>query len=1168
MPRYIAAILSMLLIFIGDVVAQGPDIVTPGTNELNQEIEGKLDLGDSYVEQTAVIMARDYPGEFSVNQVNAIYNSLVEGEGWNYYSDPSYKEFYKSASQSLQDGARVGTVGVGDCDDFAILMASLIESLGGSTRIVFAYDEESGQGHAYTELYLGNKDDPVIEDIKRWIENENGQPSVPGLAYSGEKMWLNLDYNATFIGGPLFDQNMPTVYRKIVWESGNKTYPKIIPLIDSMDNLSDWMVIKDDLGSNVSINLTPSKKGKAINISYNLAKGGWVGIAREVNPKNLAELKGINLTYLIIGGQNTLELELLDKDEASFRRSWILSEDVPRWGYLEAVYGDFKKIAQNNENIPSTSNNLDPIKLKKLKIIIRGNDTPRRGTILIDNIRGVMKIPKDSPWARAENQRQEKIALELAAKADQIREQRGDLLPLSVLLSVESMKRHYCLESYQALRHGLAVLPGLNTTLIYNGELKDIAFSPKGEFVATASYDNLVRVWSLRNRSEIKQMKIDDQLEAVIFSPDGKYMAIAGNLNGSIQIWDTTSWKEIASFIHPQGVDFITFSPNGKYLASAGARNNTALIWETTGWQNVAHVDHKDRIYSLAFSPDKALLATASKDGTAVLFKIKSNKEITNISHDNGVWEVAFSPDGIYLATTGGDYLTKIWDVASLREIARIRYRWGAGPMSFSPDGRYLATSDGTVVDVWDVSLWDGNETDYRTWPKLPIAIISDHEDLIRGVLFSSNGKYLATASLDNTVSVWDVPSWKEVARINHPKHEYAIDFSPNGELLAVASENDGETIGWQHMARIWDLDHSLEVARLNHSSGVCNVAFSSDGKLATADENAASVWDFGTGKELLHINSSNISSMSFSLDGKYIATADFYGLVKIWDTNTSREVARMLHGDQVNAMAFSPDGKYLATAGGALFKAFSEEDPLKSPRDLKNLFKSVGNAVRVWNTATWEETKYIAYDDKPVIALSFSPDGKLLASGGSDDAVRVWNTTSWDELASIHHSWAVNDIDFSLDGKYMATAAGIDTPRIWDTTRWKEVASLNHLQGANEVAFSPDTKYIATASLDRSVHIWNTTTWKEIGQIDHDYYINDIAFSLNGKYMAIASGDITNSGERTAIVFLWRPEDLISEACSRLSRKFTDDEWQQYLGNEPQRDTCECIDRKMIFER
>jgi transglutaminase-like putative cysteine protease len=105
-------------------------------DEINAEVEKALDLGNPNIEQTAVTIAKDYPGEYNINQVSEIYDTLVDG--WYYFSDPSYKEKYKNSNLTLRDGKTSSSVGMGDCDDFAILMSSLINAIGGSTRITLA----------------------------------------------------------------------------------------------------------------------------------------------------------------------------------------------------------------------------------------------------------------------------------------------------------------------------------------------------------------------------------------------------------------------------------------------------------------------------------------------------------------------------------------------------------------------------------------------------------------------------------------------------------------------------------------------------------------------------------------------------------------------------------------------------------------------------------------------------------------------------------------------------------------------------------------------------------------------------------------------------------------------------------------------------------------------
>jgi transglutaminase-like putative cysteine protease len=137
--------------------SSGTETSTVSLDEIKSSVADSLDLGNSNVEQTAVTIAKDYPGEYNINQVSEIFKTLRKG--WFYFSDPSYKNKYKNANRTLQDGKMSNTIGIGNCDDFAILMASLIASLGGSTRITFAANASSIEGHAYCEVFLGEEND-------------------------------------------------------------------------------------------------------------------------------------------------------------------------------------------------------------------------------------------------------------------------------------------------------------------------------------------------------------------------------------------------------------------------------------------------------------------------------------------------------------------------------------------------------------------------------------------------------------------------------------------------------------------------------------------------------------------------------------------------------------------------------------------------------------------------------------------------------------------------------------------------------------------------------------------------------------------------------------------------------------------------------------------------
>jgi len=272
-PRF--AKLTIVFLLLISIHGLAMDVIGPlrpesSINNRMAEVASSIDIGNDEVEQTAVTIAKDYPGEYNLNQVAEVYDALRKG--WYYYSDPSYKDKYKHANRTLQDGTISSSIGVGDCDDFAILMASILESLQGSTRIVFAYDLDPRKGHAYAEVYLGKKSDPRVDKLIGWLKDQYSQTEIPGQALAGDEVWLNLDYNSTYPGGGYFGGKK--VFRVVIWQSALRNSPKIVPIVDTMDSIAGWEKIGDEKWSTVSISSVPSPRGKAIQMDFDLKDGG------------------------------------------------------------------------------------------------------------------------------------------------------------------------------------------------------------------------------------------------------------------------------------------------------------------------------------------------------------------------------------------------------------------------------------------------------------------------------------------------------------------------------------------------------------------------------------------------------------------------------------------------------------------------------------------------------------------------------------------------------------------------------------------------------------------------------------------------------------------------------------------------------------------------------
>ncbi|MDM9583671.1 hypothetical protein [Nostoc sp. GT001] len=277
------------------------------------------------------------------------------------------------------------------------------------------------------------------------------------------------------------------------------------------------------------------------------------------------------------------------------------------------------------------------------------------------------------------------------------------------------------------------------------------------------------------------------------------------------------------------------------------------------------------------------------------------------------------------------------------------------------------------------------------------------------------------------------------------------------------------------------------------HANSVNGVSFSPDGRMLASASNDKTVklWDTSTRKEIRTLTGHKeaVNGVSFSPNGKMLASASADNTVKLWDISTGQEIKTLTgHREAVNGVSFSPNGKMLASA-------------------------SSDNTVKMWDTSTRKEIKTLTGHREAVYRLSFSPDGRMLASASLDKTVKLWDTSTRKEIKTLTgHTNSVWGVSFSPNGKMLASASADNTVKLWDTSTRKEIKTLTgHKDAVGWVGFSPDARMLASVSLDNTVKLWNTSTRKEIKTLTgHKDAVNGVSFSPNGKMLASASNDKT----------------------------------------------------------
>ena len=421
-------------------------------------------------------------------------------------------------------------------------------------------------------------------------------------------------------------------------------------------------------------------------------------------------------------------------------------------------------------------------------------------------------------------------------------------------------------------------------------------------------------------------------------------------------------------------------------------------------------------INQVAFSPNDALIAIGNQDGDVKVWDRHNQQYVSKmerVGRDNCVRRLVFSPDGQLLASSGGRYDgVYVWHHESGEQVAEFtvdeslkpRYRPGYSPLSFSPDGKLLAgATPEHTISIWDLEA------------KERIACLKGHVALVAELIFSPCGQFLTSADRNGILHEWDV------------------------HKIAERASN----IGFSELP--------------TYATGATKLAYFTDGTLIAAGNNESTVtlWDPKRGNKLRTLRSERCPfPMCFSPQTLQLALAG-EDEIQLWDIGKTSPRKRSLsireYTPVCGAVTFSPDGKILAAGHW-------------------------NGSIHLWDVERLKRLKAFGASNSPIRrdSLDFSPCGKHLASGSNDAAIRIWDIENVDvPLAEFKESDKEDKRSagqwhcaFLPRGDALVCANSNGHLYVWDGEK-KRTALPVGTNRIDSLSVSPDRKQIAIADFE-----------------------------------------------------------------------------------------------------
>lgn len=612
----------------------------------------------------------------------------------------------------------------------------------------------------------------------------------------------------------------------------------------------------------------------------------------------------------------------------------------------------------------------------------------------------------------------------------------------------------------------------------HTATINQVAFSPDGKFLASASSDHTIQIWEIGSGKIVLKIDAADSVYAVAFSPDGKF--IAGGTGEKVKLWDAKTGKEIhsseeTSFGSLYVANSVAFSPDGKLLAAGNeGEDNEVVVWDVeTGEESYRLTKAKSPI---TFNKSGTRLATASGDDLIKIWDVETSEKIRTIEGTGKTIALAFNPNGRTLVSVGensGEREIMTWSVANGAQLEEFSPEFKLqGGCAFTPDGQ-------SIVVVGHIEY-----------------------DAVSIVYTGNTGR--------REIKFLDAETGAE-------QDNFVTELSDFGNAFALST--DGKKIAFSDSSGlnvfVLDWETKEQIAALKgHSISVEIVAFSRDGKTLTGIYKDGSVvhWDTASGQLKKYVllkkesNWSGFEGMYLDANGSVLAKNN-YNQVLFYDTAdgtffSSEEADECYHRN----FAFSSDSKTLLAgtskglelfelSTGKILKKYALPVSLELSdavmpvfgKDGKTIVGITKTGITFWNMTKGKILRTIKKDfgEDDIKNAVFSPDGKFLiiSTGIYQTTILAVKVATGANLYKIE---AYNQaFDISSDGKMLALHVSYDKLILTNLLSGKSLREIkdDELQTQSAIRFSHDNSILAVGG-ETGITLYKTATGEKIRSI------------------------------------------------------------------------------------